>query len=243
MSGHSKWANIKYKKELEDKKRAKIFSKFARLISVTAREKGGNPETNSKLRAAIEKAKSFNMPQENIEKAIKRGTGEIEGARLEPLLLEALGPGGIAILLDVVTDNKNRTLTEIRHLLDKFGGKLASGGVLWMFKRKGVIIINCRSQEGDIDIEELELFLIDAGAEDIKLKDGVLEVYTKPEKLEEIKKILEKKGIKLESASLDFIPKEEIEIKKQELKEKIENLFGALDEHEDVQEIYSNIKK
>jgi len=242
MSGHSKWANIKYKKGLEDKKRAKIFSKFARLISVTARERGGNPEANAALRSIIEKAKSFNMPQGNIGRAIKKGTGEIEGLKFEPLSLEGFGPGGIAILLEVVTDNKNRTLTEIRHLLERFGGKLASGGVLWMFQRKGVITMNLKSQTIDLKPEELQLFLIDAGAEDIKLKDESLEIYTKPEELEKVKRVLESKKIRVEDASLNFIPKEEREIREKELKEKIENLFEALDNHEDVQGIYSDLK-
>ncbi|PJC47765.1 MAG: YebC/PmpR family DNA-binding transcriptional regulator [Parcubacteria group bacterium CG_4_9_14_0_2_um_filter_35_11] len=242
MSGHSKWANIKYKKGTEDKKRAKIFSKFARLISVAAREKGGNPETNSALRAVIEKARTLNMPQEGIERAIKKGTGEIEGLKFEPLLLEGFGPGGVAILLEAVTDNKNRTLAEIRQLLERFGGKLASGGVLWMFQRKGVITLNLKSQIKKFKPEELELNLIDAGAEDIKFKNESLEVYTEPEQLERVKKILEGKEIKIEETSLDFVPKEEVEIKKQELKEKIKNLFEALDTREDIQEIYSNVK-
>jgi len=242
MSGHSKWANIKYKKGMEDKKRAKIFSKFARLISVAAREKGSDPETNSALRAAIEKARSFNMPQEGVERAIKRGTGEIEGLKFEPLLLEGFGPDGIALLLEAVTDNKNRTLAEIRQLLERFGGKLASSGVLWMFERKGVIIVNLKSQIRKFKPEELELILIDAGAEDIKLKGETLEIYIKPENLEKIKKDLEGKEIKIEEISLDFIPKEEIEIKEEDLKEKIKNLFESLDSHDDIQEIYSNIK-
>ena len=242
MSGHSKWANIKYKKGIEDRKRAKVFSKLSRLISLAAREKGGNPEANSALRAAIETAKSFNMPQENIERAIKKGTGEIEGLKLETLLLEGYGPGGIAILLEVVTDNKNRTLTEIRHLLEKFGGKLASGGVLWMFGRKGTIILDSESQERDFTREELELSAIDAGAEDIKTKENTLEIYTRPVDLEKVKKILEDKGIKIENVSLDFVPKEEIEVGNLEMKQKIKKLFEALDEHDDIQEIYANIK-
>jgi len=243
MSGHSKWANIKHKKGIEDKKRAKIFSKFARLISVTAREKGGDPEVNASLRAAIEKAKAFNMPQENVERAIKKGTGEIEELKFEPLLLEGLGPGGTAILLEAVTDNKNRTLTEIRHLLEKFGGKLASGGVLWMFERKGVVTLDIKSQNIDFNPEELELSLIDTGAEDIKLRDNNLEVYTRPEELGKFRKLLEDKKLKIEDASLDFVPKEEVEIRDQELLSKTENLFNSFDDHEDVQEIYSNIKR
>lgn len=241
MAGHSKWANIRYKKGIEDKKRAKIFSKFSRLIYIAVREKGGDFKTNPKLREAIEKAKFFNMPQENIERAIKRGAGQIEGTTLESLLLEGFGPKGIALLVEGVTDNKNRTLSEVRHLLENFGGKLAGRGVLWMFERKGVITIDTKSQEKNLPREEIEILAIGAGAEDIKVKDNVLEIYTKPEELYEVKKNLEGKNIKVQEASLDFVPKEEIEIEGEE-RGKIEKLFEALDEHPDIQEIYSNLK-
>lgn len=239
MSGHSHWSSIKYKKGIEDAKRAKVFSKFSRLISIIAKEKGGDPETNASLRMAVEKARSFNMPQDNIEKAIKRGTGEIEGAVFESLLLEILGPANIAVLIEVLTDNKNRTLSEIRHLVESFGGKIATGGVLWRFEKKGAIILNL--EESKIkNQEELELLAIEAGAEDIKIKDGFLEIYTQPQNFEKVKKTLEEKGLKIEEATLNFIPKEEINIKDKAKKQKIEKLFNALDEHSDVQEIYSN---
>lgn len=243
MSGHSKWANIKHKKETEDKKRAKIFSKFARLISATVRDGDNNPETNAVLRAAIEKARSFNMPRENIERAIKRGVGEIGGVKFESLLLEGIGPGGIAVILEVLTDNKNRTLAEIRQILERFGGKLTTGGILWMFVRRGAMLINIKSQNKDVDIEKLELLLIEKGAEDIKVKDNILEIYTKPEELEKFKKLLKDKDINVEDSNLDFVPKEEIKIKEEELKNRIKSLFSALDDREDVQEIYSNIKE
>ncbi|MCZ2845777.1 MAG: YebC/PmpR family DNA-binding transcriptional regulator [Candidatus Bathyarchaeota archaeon] len=243
MSGHSKWANIKHKKETEDKKRAKVFSKFARLISATARDRGDNPETNAALRAAIEKARSFNMPRENIERAVKRGVGEIGGIKFESLLLEGIGPGGIAVILEALTDNKNRTLAEIRQILERFGGKLTTGGILWMFVRRGTILIKIKSQNKDVDIEKLELLLIEEGAEDIKVKDNILEIYTKPEELEKFKKLLKDKDINVEDSSLDLVPKEEIKIKGEELKNRIKSLFSTLDDREDIQEIYSNIKE
>lgn len=238
MSGHSKWSKIKHKKAIEDAKKAKVFSKLSRLILFAAREKGGNPETNSDLKIAVEKAKSFNMPQDNIERAIKKGTGGVGGIKLENLLLEAFGPSGISILIEVVTDNKNRSLSEIRKIVETFGGKMASGGVAWKFEKMGVISIGIENT----DKEKLELLSIELGAKDILEKDNILEVYTAPEKLEEIKnKLLEKEAL-IESSTIDWVPKELIDTQDKETKEKAEKLFEALDEHEDVQEIYSDIK-
>lgn len=243
MSGHSHFKSIKYKKGIEDAKRARIFSKLSRLISITARDKGGDPETNSALRMAIEKAKAFNMPQENIERAIKRGTGVLGGEmKLENLVLEGIAPNGVGIVMEAVTDNRNRTLAEIRHILERGGGKLASGGVLWMFKKKGCITIDPKQQSQDLKKEDLELIAIESGAEDIKWSQGLLEVYTPPEQLEKVKEDLEKKNIKIDEVSLDWVPKEEIELKDEESKQRIMNLFEALDEHPDIQEIYSNLK-
>lgn len=239
MSGHSHWASIKYKKGLEDAKRAKAFSKFTRLISIAAREMGGDPKINSKLRIVAEQARELNMPQENIERAIKKGTGEIEGVRYENVLLEGFGPGGIALLIEGITDNKNRTIAEIRKILEKFGGKLASGGVAWMFERKGMIEIKIENEE--VKTEDLELSIIEAGAEDIKQKNDTLEVRTKPEELEKVKKNLEQKGIKVQSAVLGFVPKEEMNIGEKEMRKKISELFEALDDQDDVQEIYSSM--
>ena len=244
MSGHSHWASIKHKKGIEDARRAKIFSKLSRLILVAAKEKGGNTETNTELRLAIEKAKSFNMPQDNIERAIKKGIGEIEGGKLENLLLEAYGPGQVAILIEAVADNKNRTLAEVRHILEKFGGKLASGSVLWKFKKKGCITINNRQQTTDnkqLGKEELELLAIECEAEDIKHKDDVLEIYTRPKETERVRKTLEEKGVQVENISLDWVPKEMIEINEDDEKT-CQKLFEALDENDVVQDIYFNLK-
>lgn len=241
MSGHSHWASIKYKKGLEDAKRGQAFSKVTRLISLAAREKGSDPKTNYKLRIAIDQAREFNMPQDNIERAIKKGTGEIEGVIIENILLEGFGPGGIGILIEAITDNKNRTVADARNILENYGGKLASGGVLWMFEQKGVIEIDTKDQISNLKNEDLELLIIEAGAEDIEHKPDTLEVYTKPEELEKVKKDLEEKGIKIKSAALGWNSKEEINIEDKTVKEKIEKLFEALDEHDDVQEIYSNL--
>lgn len=238
MSGHSKWSKVKHKKAIEDARRAKIFSKLSKLISLAAKEKGGNPETNTSLKIAIEKAKSFNMPQDNIERAIKRGTGEDKGGKFEDLLLEAFGPKGISILIEAVTDNKKRTISEVRKIVESFGGKMASGGVLWHFEKKGVIVLKAESKEKK---EELELLAIELGADDVKEKDDILEIYTVPEKLEDIKKELIKKEVIVESAALELVPKEEIQIKDQDIQEKIGQLFDALDENDDVQEIYSDV--
>lgn len=240
MSGHSHWHSIKHKKMAEDQKRGKIFSKLSRAISIAAREKGPAVESNAKLKMAIEQAKSFNMPKANIERAIKKGTGELEGEKLENIIYEGYGPGNIAFIIEGITDNKNRTLTEIKQILNQKGGKLAEeGAVKWLFKQKGVIIINTENQNATKD--ELELIAIEAGAEDIKYQDRFLEIYTKPENLESVKKIFENKKIKIESLSLEWIPQEEIELNK-ETKEKCNQLFESLDENDAVQNIYSNLK-
>jgi YebC/PmpR family DNA-binding regulatory protein len=238
MSGHSHWSSIKHKKTLEDQKRGKIFSKLARLISVAARE-GGNPETNAKLKQAIEEAKKFNMPKENIERAIKRGSGELGGEKLEEVSYEALGPGGVSIIIEGITDNKNRTFSEVKHIVQKYGGKLAdSGAVKWLFEKKGVITIKGEKENR----EELELKAIEEGAEDIywRENESLLDVYTGAEKLNELKEKLEKAGLEVESASLDWVPKEYIALSPQD-KERCEKLFTELDENEAIQNIYSNL--
>ncbi len=241
MSGHSHSKTIKHDKELTDKKRGQMFSKMARLISVAVKEGGPNLETNSKLRLAFEMAKEINMPKENVERAIQRGTGGASEEKLDLVLFEAYGPGGIAIIIEGITDNKNRTLGEIKQLLSQHNGKLSGeGSVKWMFERKGVLILNPVSQESQ-NKEALELILIEAGAEDIKQRGNVLEVYTKPEELERVRTRIEEKSLKVESASLEWVPKEEITLNEQD-KTASQKLFEALDENDDVQGIYSNLK-
>jgi len=242
MSGHSHWAGIKYKKQLADAQKGKVFSKLAREISISARE-GRDPDVNPKLRVAIEKAKKMKMPWENIERAIKKGAGEISGEKLEEVLFEAYGSGGIAILIEGITDNKNRALNEVRQILEKNKGKLVSeGGVKWMFERKGCITINFKSQTPNPKSkEELEMAAIEAGAEDFYWHGEVLDLYTKVGDLERVKKNLEERGIKIESSSLDWVAKEMLEVGEKE-REELEKLFEALDESEAVQEIYSNLR-
>jgi len=241
MSGHSHYSKIKHKKSITDAKRGQMFSKMARVLAIAVREGGADPVTNSKLRLAIEQAKAINLPKDNIERAIKKGSGETEGAQLEEVLFEAYGPGGIAIIIEGITDNKNRALGEIKKILNQHNGKLAGeGSVKWLFERKGVIIIEAENQTPEFK-EELELKAIEAGAEDVFWRDGFLEIYTKANDLESIKSDLEKQGQKIESVSLEWIAKEEIEIEEKQ-KQACEKLFESLDESDSVQEIYYNIK-
>jgi YebC/PmpR family DNA-binding regulatory protein len=245
MSGHSHAKTIRHQKALTDQKRGQMFSKLARVISVAVREGGPNPETNSKLRLAFEMAKEVNMPKENIERAIKRASGEAEGEKLEEVLFEAYGPGGIAIIIEGITDNKNRTLGEIKQILNQNNGKLVGeGSVKWMFERRGCLTINAQFLISNSQIknkEELEILAIEAGAEDIYWNGDILDVYTKIEELEKVKKNLEEKGVKIESASLDWVPKEEVSLD-EKTKEACQKLFETLDENDAVQEIYSNLK-
>lgn len=247
MSGHSHAKTIKHQKGLADAKRGAFFSKMAKELEIAAKD-GGDPIFNAKLRMAIERAKEGNMPTENIERAIERGTGELEGGKLEEVSFEAYGPGNAAIIIDGITDNKNRTLGEIKQILNQNGGKLVGeGAIRWMFERKGTIIINLKTPGthevgANLKSDELELAAIEAGADDVYWHDGdILDVYTKPEDLEKVRKNLEEKRIKLESVSLDWVPKENIEVDAAS-KEACEKLFEALDESDSVQEIYSNLK-
>ncbi len=243
MSGHSHFSSIKHKKATTDAKRSKIFSKLSQLISVAAREKGGEPETNPKLRLAIDQAKAANMPSDNIERAIKKGTGELGGEKLEEVLFEAYGPGGLAIIIEGITDNKNRVLSEVKQILFQYNGKLAgSGSVQWLFERKGCITISPDEQPPENKSKEsLELTAIESGAQDIYWHNDNLDIYTRPEELEEVRKNLEEKGIKIDSTSLDWIAKEELDLPEKD-KESCQKLFEALDENDSVQEIYSNMK-
>ncbi len=242
MSGHSHAKTVKRTKDANDAKRGKIFSKMARLISLAAKD-GADPETNAKLKSAVETAKKFNLPKENIDRAIKKGTGEEAGEQLEEVLYEALGPAGVSIILEGITDNKNRTLAEVRQILQKHNAKLADeGSVKWTFEQKGVVFIEINSTTNK---DDLELKAIEAGAQDIKKQkseDGeFLEIYTKVEELEQIKEKLKEQGIEIESSSLGWIASQEIECSDKD-KKKLEELFDDLDESDSIQEIYSNLK-
>ncbi len=241
MSGHSKWAQIKHKKGLEDKKRGQIFSKIIRLITVAVKEKGPNPEANPSLKMAIEKAKSVNMPAENIERAIKKASGEeTKGQALENIILEIYGPEGTAILTEGVTDNKKRMISEIKHILSQYDAKLAEeGSVKWLFDRIGIIKI---LKEKIKDIPDFELKIIDNGATDIKTENDTLIIYFKAEDFEKFKKLIADYQIEIDSLSLEWLPKNEISLTNPENIKKIENLLEALNNHNDITEIYSNIK-
>jgi len=239
MSGHSHAKTIAHAKGIADAKRGATFSKFGRLISIAAKD-GGDPVMNSKLRIVLEQAKKANMPKENIERAIKRGTGELAGENLEEVSYEGFGPAGIALIINGITDNTNRTLGEVKSILSQNNGKMAGqGAVAWMFDRKGEIKIS--NEDKSIKQEEFELQAIDAGADDIQWEENEVYVYTKPEDLETVKKFVDEKGLNIESASLSYIAKEEVEISDRE-KEQAEKLFEALDNNDAVNDIYSNMK-
>lgn len=242
MSGHSHWAGIKHKKQVTDAQKSKVFSKLVREI-VIASKSGGDPISNPKLRVAIERAKKVNMSKDNIEKAVKKGMGELGGEKFEEFLFEAYGPGGITILIEGITDNKNRALVEIKGVLNQYNGKLVGeGGVKWMYERKGCLSLDLASQNEDLkDKEKLELLVIESGVDDISWDDNILNIYTGPENLEEIKKSLEEKGLKIENASVGWAAKEEMVLPEKE-KEQAEKLFENLDELDSVQEIYFNLK-
>ncbi len=242
MSGHSHWQNIRAKKQAEDARKSKIFSKLSRLISIAARE-GGDVEENFKLRQAIDKAKEADMPSETIERAVKRGTGELEGVEYKEITLEAYGPAKSAIIIDGITDNRNRTIADMKQILDKNEGKLAEpGSVRYLFERKGVLTLNLEKQpERFQDEEKVELEVIDAGAENTMWDENYLDIFVSLKDLKEAKEELEKKGLRIESSGPGWEPKNQIEISEED-KEKIEKLFEALDENDDVQEIYTNVR-
>lgn len=238
MSGHSHFAGIKHRKGINDAKRANIFTKLGRLVTIAARDGGGNPDFNFKLKMTIEQARAANMPKDNIDKAIKRGTGELkDGAEIVEVLYEAYGPGQVAMLIKVATDNKNRALGEIRNTLTKSGGKIVTAGAIsFMFKQVGCIEIEIKNENK----ESFELLAIEAGAEDIIYDDDACFVYTKVEDLKEVKENLEKEGIKIENTGLMYVPTQKNSISEKD-KESYDKLLESLDELDDVQEIYDNL--
>lgn len=236
MSGHSKWAQIKHKKAKTDLERGKAFSKLIRLITVAARQGGGNPENNPRLRLAIQKAREMNMPQENIEKAIKKGTGELEGVAYEEIIYEGYGPGGVAIMVEATTDNRNRTTAEIRHLFSKHGGNLGETGcVSWVFERKGLISF----EKGKVDEEEVMAVAIDAGAEDIRSTETTIDVITAPEDFEKVKEAIERSGLQYAVAQVTMVPKTTVSVEGKQAQQVL-SLIEALEDHDDVQEVYAN---
>jgi len=238
MSGHNKWANIKHRKMAQDAKRSQMFTKLIRELIVAAREGGGDPDTNPRLRTAIEKAKEANMPKDNIEKAIKRGTGELEGVEYQEIIYEAYGPAGVALYIRALTDNKNRTAQELRHVLSRHGGSLADlGAVSWIFERKGIINV---ARDQVANVEELMMLAIDAGAEDINDQDDPIRIVTSAENLTAVKETLEKNGYKVE-ASVSYVPKNTVQVTGKDA-EKVLMLLNALEDMDDVQDVFSNFE-
>ncbi len=238
MSGHSKWHSIKHKKAAADAKRGKVFTKIIKEITVAARMGGGELESNPRLRLSVNRAKEANMPGDNIERAIKKGTGELEGVHYEEILYEGYGPEGVAFIIDVLTDNRNRTVAEIRKILSKHGGNLGeSGSVGWMFEKKGVIMIPSPQHTED---EVMEVAL-EAGALDIAAEDDMILVYTSLEGFEQVKNTLLDKKITIESSELARIPQNTMKIHPDKV-EKLMNLFEILDDHDDVQGVATNLE-
>lgn len=237
MSGHSHWAGIKQRKGVNDAKRAKIFTKLAKPIVIAAREGGGNPDTNFKLRMAMKKAQEFNMPKDNIEKAIKKGTGDLSGAEITEAIYEGMGPGGVMMIIKTSTDNKNRTVSEIKSILTKAGGKFGEvGSSMWNFESVGAITIDLTGRDAD----ELEMAAIEAGANDTKIEDNNLIIYTAPQELQKVQNNLEEKNIEISDSNLTFLPKTTAEIDSA-TQEKYDNLLETLDDQEDVEEIFDNL--
>lgn len=237
MAGHSRWANIKRRKARVDAERGKIFTRLSREIIVAARLGGGDPESNPRLRAAVQRAREANIPMENIQRAIQRATGEGGGAALEEMLYEGYGPAGVAILLKVVTDNRNRTAAEVRHLFQKYGGNLGEAGcVAWLFEPRGVLVV-----EGGEEIEEgLLLAAVEAGAEDVRREGGQWEVLTAPEDTFRVREHLAAAGYGVQSAQVAMVPKSTVPVEDRAAVEKLLRLVDALEDHDDVQEVYAN---
>ena len=236
MSGHSKWATIRRKKGALDAKRGKLFTKLIKELTIAAREGGGDPAGNPRLRLAVDNAKAANMPADNIERAIKKATGELEGTTISELTYEGYGPGGIALLVEVATDNKNRTVAEVRHLFSKHGGNMGeSGSVAWMFEKKGVISLPKQNKSED-DIFEI---VLNAGAEDLHSEDEFFEIQTDIESFEPVRKALLDNNLSLDNASLQWIAKNTINIAGENA-EKMMKLIEGLEDCDDVQNVYSN---
>jgi len=236
MSGHSKWHSIKHKKGAIDAKRGRMFTKVIKEITIAARIGGGDPEGNPRLRKAIADAKDLNMPADNIKRAVQKGTGELEGGQLDELQYEGYAPGGVAMIVEVVTDNRNRTVSEIRHVFSKNGGNMGeSGSVAWMFSKKGYIVV----EKAKADEEALMTLAIDAGADDFASDESSYEIYTSPDAFERVLNAIKAKGIPTETAEVSMIPQNYIKVEGKTAQQVVK-LMEALDEHDDVQHVYGN---
>lgn len=237
MSGHSKWSTIRHKKGAADAKRGKIFTKLIKEIIVAARMGGGDPQTNPRLRAAVAAAKTENMPKDNIDRAIKKGTGELEGVSYEEMTYEGYGPGGVAVLVDIMTDNRNRAASEVRYIFSKNGGSLGEAGcVAWMFDKKGSIVFN----KEDLSEEEIMEVALEAGAEDVRDQEDQYEVITSPEDFEAVKSAFDEKKMTYETAEITMIPQTTIRIEDEKQAQQLLRLMDGLDDCDEVQNAYAN---
>jgi YebC/PmpR family DNA-binding regulatory protein len=235
MAGHSKWANIKHRKGAQDAKRGKIFTKLIKEITVAAKIGGGDLESNARLRLAVDKAKQANMPKDNIERGIKKGTGDLDGVTYEEGVFEGYGPGGVAVIVEFMTDNRTRTVADVRHAFNKYGGSLGvSGSVAFMFDRKGQIIFT-----DDNDFDTIFEAALEAGAEDVKEEDGVIEVITDPTEFETVKNSLEEQGLKYQSAEVTMIPQNLNPVEGKQA-ESLMKMIDVLEDNDDVQNVYAN---
>ncbi|MCD6385796.1 YebC/PmpR family DNA-binding transcriptional regulator [Candidatus Sumerlaeota bacterium] len=238
MSGHSKWHSIRHKKAAVDAKRGKLFTKLIREITIAARTGGGDPDSNPRLRTAIQAARAANMPKENIERAIKRGTGELPGINYEDLYLEGYGPGGVALFIEATTDNRKRTISEIRHIFTRHNANLGEAGcVSWMFTRKGVILVSAEQ----VDEDKLMEIALEAGADDLINNGDSFTIYTEPAQLESVRAALEEKGISIESAEISFVPNTTVKVEGKDA-ESLLKLLNALEEHDEVQSVAANFE-
>ncbi|MDD3766449.1 MAG: YebC/PmpR family DNA-binding transcriptional regulator [Eubacteriales bacterium] len=238
MAGHSKWANIKRKKEATDAKRGKIFTKIGRELAVAVKEGGPDPDTNSKLRDVIAKAKASNMPNDNIMRSIKKAAGEGSGDNYESIIYEGYGPSGVAVIVEALTDNRNRTASEMRHYFDKFGGNLGTSGcVMFMFDRKGVFVI---ANDGSIDEDKLISDALEAGAEDVNIEDEYFEVLTSPSDFSAVNEALEKDGYKFEEAEVQYVPQTYTKLTDEKEVIQMNKLIDHLEDSDDVQAVWHN---
>ena len=238
MSGHSKWSTIKHKKAKEDAKRGKVFTKLIREITVAARDGGGDLGANARLRDIVDKAKAANMPQDNVVRAIKKGTGELEGVNYEAAVYEGYGPHGIAVIVETLSDNKKRTVSDLRHLFMKMGGSLAeNGAVSWMFEHKGVVRISANGLSEDDLLEKM----IDYNIEDVSVIDNVASISCDIADLESVKKGAQDLGLKVEDSTLEWIAKDSVPVESQEKEEKVYKFLESIEDLDDVQNIYANV--
>jgi YebC/PmpR family DNA-binding regulatory protein len=237
MSGHSKWSSIKHKKALKDARRGKLFTKFIKEITVAARMGGGDINANPRLRTAVLTARQNSMPADNIDRAIKKGTGELEGVSYEEVTYEAYGPGGVAMLVQALTDNRNRTVADLRNVIEKHGGNLASAGaVTWMFHKRGLLTV----ERAGIDEDQVMERALDGGADDVREAGDLLEILTSPESFEMVKDALEKAGVKLASAEVTMVPENTVSISGKHAEQMV-RMLESLDDHDDVQNVSSNM--